>query len=145
MGITLASFQSSGKVPKLREKLNRWERGSAIGTEASFSSLLLIPSGPVAFDMSKLLRTLYTSMADTTFWSMRWLQYGGRLGSEAFFSSSMVCETKELLSKLAFSRSFVTIMSSSLRGPSVGETPPFRIDLYSDHHFLEPTSVLETK
>jgi hypothetical protein len=76
---------------------------------------------------------------------MRWLQYGGRLGSEAFFSLSMVWETKELLSKLAFSRSFVTIMSSSLRGPSVGETPPFKIDLYSDHHFLETTCDLETK
>ncbi len=67
MGITLASFQASGKVPRLSEKLNRWERGSAIGTEASFSSLLLMLSGPVAFDMSKLLRTLYTSMADITF------------------------------------------------------------------------------
>ncbi len=67
MGITLASFQASGKVPRLREKLKRWERGSAIGIEASFSSLLLMLSGPVAFDMSKPLRTLYTSMADTTF------------------------------------------------------------------------------
>ncbi len=57
MGITLASFQAPGKVPRLREKLNRWERGSAIGTEASFRSLLLILSGPVAFDMSKPLRT----------------------------------------------------------------------------------------
>ncbi len=129
MGITLASFQASGKVPRLREKLNRWERGSAIGTEAFFSSLLLILSRPVAFDMSKPLRTLYTSMADTTFSSMRWLQYEGRSGSQAGLSLSMVCEMKELLSKLAFSRSFVTIMSSSFRGPSVEDTPPFRIDL----------------
>ncbi len=52
MGITLAIFQVSGKVPRLREKLNTWEKGSAIGTEASFRSLLLILSGPVAFDMS---------------------------------------------------------------------------------------------
>ncbi len=65
MGITLASFQASGKVPRLREKLNRWERGSAIRTKASFRSLLLILLGPVACDMSKPLRTLYTSMADT--------------------------------------------------------------------------------
>ncbi len=58
--ITLASFQASGKVPRLREKYKKWERGSTIGTEASFSSLLLMLSGPVAFNMSKPLRTLYT-------------------------------------------------------------------------------------
>ncbi len=96
MGITLARFQGSGKVPRLREKLNISERGSAIGIEASFSSLLLILLGPVAFDMSKPLRTLYTSMADRTFLSIRWLQYEGRSGSRAFLSSSMVCEMKEL-------------------------------------------------
>ncbi len=50
MGITLSSFQLFRKVPRLREKLNRWERGSAIGIEASFRSLLLILLGPVAFD-----------------------------------------------------------------------------------------------
>ncbi len=43
MGITLASFQAYGKVP--RETLNRWERGSAIRTKASFSNLL-----PVGFE-----------------------------------------------------------------------------------------------
>ncbi len=67
MGITLTSLQASGRVARLREKVNRWERGSAIGTAASVNSLWLILSGPVAFDMSKPLRTLYTSMADTTF------------------------------------------------------------------------------
>ncbi len=85
-------------------------------------------------------------MADTTFGSMRWLQYEGRSGSRAFLSSSMVCEMKEeLLRKLSFSRSFVTIISPSLRGPSVEKTPPFRIDVQSDHHFLESTSLLETR
>ncbi len=67
MSITLTSFQAFGKAPRLSEKLNRWERGSAIGTDASFRSLLLILLGPVAFDTSKPLRTLYTSMTDTTF------------------------------------------------------------------------------
>ncbi len=62
MGIKLASFQASGKVPRLREKLNRWEGGSAIGTEASFRSLLLILSLPVSFDTSKPLRNSYTSI-----------------------------------------------------------------------------------
>ncbi len=60
---------------------------------------------------------------------MRWLQYEGRSGSRVFLSSSIVCEMKELLSKLFFSRSFVTIISTSSRGPRVEETPPFRIDL----------------
>ncbi len=60
---------------------------------------------------------------------MTWLQYEGRSDSRAFLSSSMVCEMKELLNKLAFSRSFVTIISPLLRGPSVEETPPFTIDL----------------
>ncbi len=77
MGITLASFQASGKVPRLRENIKKWEMGSVIGIEASFSSLLRMLSGPVAFDMSKPLRTLYRSMSDITFWLMRWLQYGG--------------------------------------------------------------------
>ncbi len=67
MGITLESFQASGKIPRLKEKCKRWERGSAIGTGASFSSLLLMLSGHVAFDLSKPLRTLYTSIADITF------------------------------------------------------------------------------
>ncbi len=90
---------------------------------------MLILSGPVAFDMSKPLRTLYTLMTDTTFWSMRWLQYEGRWGSRVFLSSSMVCEMKELLSKLDFARSFVTSMSTSSRGPGVEEALLFRIDL----------------
>ncbi len=56
MGITLASFQASGKVTKLRDKLNRWERGSAIETEASFRSLLLILSWPLAFDTFEMAK-----------------------------------------------------------------------------------------
>ncbi len=60
---------------------------------------------------------------------MRWLQYEGRSGSRAFLLSSIVCEMKELLSKFAFSRSFATITSPSLRCPRVEETPPFKIDL----------------
>lgn len=40
--IALPGFQASGKVPWLSDKLNRWERGSIIGTETSCSSLLLI-------------------------------------------------------------------------------------------------------
>ncbi len=73
------------KYPDWGKKLIRWERGLAIGTEASFSSLLLILSGPVAFVMSKPLRTLYTSMADITFWSMRWLHMGTDQGLEHFY------------------------------------------------------------
>ncbi len=41
---------------------------------------------------------------------MRWLQYEGRSDSKAFLSSSMVSEIRELLSKLAFLRLFVTYL-----------------------------------
>ncbi len=96
-----------------------------MGTDAYLSSLLLILSGPVVFDMPRTLRTLYTSVTDTTLIN-EMLTYEGRSGSGTLFLSSKVCETKSLLSKFAFSRSFDTIVFPYLRGPSGGETPLFK-------------------
>ncbi len=66
-GFNIDKFPSIWKSTQTKGKLNRWKGSSAIGTEASFRSLLLILLGPVAFYTFKPLRTLYTSMADTTF------------------------------------------------------------------------------
>ncbi len=67
MGKTLTSFQTSGKTHRLRQKLNILECGSVRGPAAFFSRQLLIQSGPMALELSKLFRILKTSIADTTF------------------------------------------------------------------------------
>ena len=61
MGVTLASFQDDGTCPVWREKLNRIQRGKDRGTASSFSSLLLIESGPNALPTFKEFKVSWTS------------------------------------------------------------------------------------
>ena len=58
MGVTLANFQISGKMPCRKEELKIIANGSHITSPASFISIVGILSGPGAFPFFKCLMEL---------------------------------------------------------------------------------------
>ena len=57
---TKASFHCSGNIPRDRLLLNKYAKGVHKEDAHFLSSLLLMPSGPIAFDVSSSIRTLFT-------------------------------------------------------------------------------------
>ena len=64
IGVTLAFFHSSGNVPVFKDSLKINVSGINIAEAVSLSSLLLIPSGPLAFCTLSDLKTDMTSSLD---------------------------------------------------------------------------------
>ncbi len=71
-------------LPLLSERLKRFGRGSPMGTAVSLSKMLLMPSGPVALDISSWITTYILFNSSIT---------SGRL---VLLSSMLNCATKKL-------------------------------------------------
>ena len=65
MGITCASFHLKGNMFLFNERLKSLVRDLCIGNAPSFSSLVLIPSGPVALETSRLSKISKTSSSES--------------------------------------------------------------------------------
>ena len=103
MGETLAFFHSDGNLLNLSERLKIVLSGFAIVAAVCLSKQLLIPSGPLDFEISRLFSILRTSSLVVSIESNRWSVLscsGGRLG---FISGSLAFSVKVLLNMLHLS------------------------------------------
>ncbi len=64
-GIPFAVLHMSGKIPLFNKRLERWERGTAMGTVASLCNMVLMPLGPVALDI-----TIWGIMSRVLLWNV---------------------------------------------------------------------------
>ena len=107
MGVTFATFRIKGTLPEVREKLNRSLRGKEKGLASSFNTQLLIASGPVALPNCRDFNMVSTSKGEV---ERKLRLYSGRVvsgGKVACVSSSSVCATKKLFTRVALSSSLV--------------------------------------
>ena len=109
-------FPKVGAIPKIRDWLNKENRGVESAWANSLSIQLFIQSGSVALQMGRALRTESASSQVTTILLYPTPSNRGNSGRDTFSSFNIVCLQQKSFKTLALSKSFEYIVSSWSEG-----------------------------